>query len=72
MKNLKSYITSTLIYPQGSLICPVCGKEFKTNNDTRYIIKGGYTCSWKCFLTEAKKRNDEKNAKEKEKRGIRC
>lgn len=56
-------------YPQGSFICPVCGKEFKANNDTRYIIKGGYTCSWKCFLTESKKRSDKKNTKEKKKKG---
>ena len=39
------------------LTCPVCGKEFKVNNDTKYIIAGGYTCSWKCFLKEAKKRD---------------
>lgn len=48
------------IYPQGSLTCSVCNKEFKADDDTRYIIKGGYTCSWKCFLTESKRRSDEK------------
>lgn len=48
-------------YPQGLLICSVCGKEFKSNDDTRYIIAGGYTCSWKCFLTESKRREDKKN-----------
>lgn len=34
------------------LICPVCGKEFKVSDDTKYIVAGGYTCSWKCFLTK--------------------
>lgn len=45
--------------PQKLLICPVCGKEFKKNNDTKYIISGGYTCSWKCFSKEAKRRTNE-------------
>lgn len=53
------------ICPQGLLICPVCDKEFKANDDTRYIIKGAYTCSWKCFLTESKKRSEEKKSTEK-------
>ena len=48
------------IYPQGILTCSVCGKEFKANEDTRYIISGGYTCSWKCFLKEAKEREAKK------------
>ena len=30
--------------------CSVCGKTFKVNDDTKYIINGGYTCSWQCFL----------------------
>lgn len=38
------------------LVCPICGKEFEPNDDTKYIIAGGYTCSWKCFLNESKKR----------------
>jgi hypothetical protein len=45
--------------PQEILICPVCGKEFKKNEDTKYIISGGYTCSWKCFSKEAKRRTKE-------------
>ena len=32
------------------LTCPVCNKEFKVTDDTCYIVAGGYTCSWKCFL----------------------
>lgn len=53
--------------PQGLLTCSVCGKEFKANDDTRYIIKGGYTCSWKCFLTESKRQESEKSIAEKQK-----
>ena len=51
---------SKSIYPQGTLICPVCGKEFEANDDTRYIVAGGYTCSWKCFLKEDKRLRDKK------------
>jgi predicted nucleic acid-binding Zn-ribbon protein len=49
------------------LICTVCGKEFSPNNDTKYIINGGYTCDWKCFLNEAKKRDAVKAEKNKKK-----
>ena len=49
------------------LICPVCGKEFTPNDDTNYIIAGGYTCSWKCFLDEAKRRDAAKQEKSKKK-----
>lgn len=42
------------------LICPVCGKIFKATEKTKYIIKGGYTCSWKCFFVEATKRCEAK------------
>lgn len=48
------------------LICPVCGKEFKPTADTCYIISGGYTCSWKCFLNEVKRREREKTVKKKQ------
>ena len=44
------------------LTCPVCGKEFTPSSDTCYIISGGYTCSWKCFLDEVKRRGKEKMA----------
>ena len=47
-------------YPTGLINCSVCGKEFKTNDDTNYIISGGYTCSWKCFFNEYKKREAER------------
>lgn len=46
--------------PQDKLICTVCGKEFKITGDTKYIINGGYTCSWKCFSNEAKRRDAER------------
>ena len=56
-------------YPQGSLVCPVCGKEFEANDDTRYIIAGGFTCSWKCFLAESKKRREAKQEEQPKHRG---
>lgn len=42
--------------------CSVCGKQFKAHDDTKYIINGGYTCSWQCFV-------DCRNAKEKLRKG---
>ena len=56
------------LYPKGSYTCPICNKEFEATEDTRYIIGGGYTCSWKCFLTEHRKREAEKEAENKRKR----
>ena len=47
------------------LVCPVCNKEFKATDDTKYIVSGGYTCSWKCFLTRVKEAEDEKKNKTK-------
>ena len=32
------------------LICPVCEKEFTVSDDTKYLVKSEFTCSWKCFL----------------------
>lgn len=59
-----NYLISELINSEGLLTCPVCGKEFKPTNDTKYIAAGGYTCSWSCFLTVAKrKKEDKKNKK---------
>lgn len=55
-----TYSISELINSEGLLTCPVCEKEFEPNDDTKYIAAGGYTCSWKCFLTVAKKRAEEK------------
>ena len=60
---MKNYSISNLINSQGFLTCSVCNKEFKPNDDTKYIISGGYTCSWKCFLNEAKRRDAEKAEK---------
>lgn len=40
------------------LVCSVCGKHFKATEHTKYIIRGGYTCGWKCFWDCVK--NDKK------------
>lgn len=52
-----------------TLVCPICGIEFEVNDDTKYITAGGYTCSWKCFLNEVKRREvqkiEEETSKEK-------
>ena len=37
-----------------SCVCPVCNKDFKASDDTKYIARGGYTCSWQCFLDPIK------------------
>ena len=63
MKKTKDNKTLKSAHPQGVLTCPICGKEFEANDDTRYIVGGGYTCSKNCFLTESKKRSNERNAK---------
>lgn len=44
-------------------ICPVCGKKFKITQDSCSLIAGDYTCSWKCFLDEVKRRDAEKKGK---------
>ena len=59
------YSMSELINSRGFLICHVCGKEFKPNDDTKYITAGGYTCSWKCFLVNVKKIEEEKQKNKK-------
>lgn len=46
-----------------TLVCPVCGKSFKATEDTCYFISGGYTCSWKCFLDEVKRKEAAKTKK---------
>lgn len=42
--------------------CPVCGKPFKVTVDSCCLIRGGYTCSWKCFLDEVKRREEQKKS----------
>lgn len=59
-----NYLISELVNSKGFLVCPVCEKEFKPNDDTKYIAAGGYTCSWKCFLTVVKQREEEKKRKQ--------
>ena len=49
------------------LICTICGEAFKPNDDTKYIARGGYTCSWDCFSNYVKKREKEKKEEKKEK-----
>lgn len=29
--------------------CPVCHKFFDLTEDSKYLIKNKYVCSWKCF-----------------------
>ena len=57
---MPNYLIKELVNSKGLLTCPVCQKEFKPNDDTKYIAAGGYTCSWKCFLTVVKQREEEK------------
>ena len=59
-----NYSIPELLNEKGMLTCPVCGKEFKPNNDTKYIVRGGYTCSWQCFLTRLKERKEQEDTKE--------
>ena len=63
----KKESTSKPIHPEGILTCPICNKEFEANGDTRYIISGGYTCSWTCFLNEVKRREAKKQEELKRK-----
>lgn len=39
-----------------TLICPVCGKRFLLNDDSKYLIGKEYTCSWDCFLNKVKEK----------------
>lgn len=34
---------------KNTMVCPVCGKEFVANDDTKYLVHNQYTCSFKCF-----------------------
>ena len=54
-----------------TLICPVCGKEFIVDDDTKYIAGGGYTCSWKCFQKEVKRSEKEDRKKFEERKAKR-
>ena len=65
--NLKNYSISELVNSQGMLACSVCGQEFKPNKATKYIISGGYTCSWECFLKEAKRRDAQREERKADK-----
>lgn len=46
-----------------TLICPVCKKEFEVSDDTKYIVKGGYVCDWKCFKQRMKDTKEERQLK---------
>ena len=39
--------------------CPVCGKYFKSSDDTRYIRHNMYVCGWKCFRDPSKEVKEE-------------
>lgn len=58
----KTVLKSKNSEPKQMLICPVCNKEFEVNGDTKYFIRGGYTCSWKCFLNEVKQQDARRQA----------
>ena len=45
-----------------SYVCPVCGKTFVATDEHKYVICGGFPCSWKCFLSATK--NIEKTRKD--------
>lgn len=64
---MKNYLISEFLNPQGLLVCPVCGKEFKPNDDTQYIATGGFTCSWKCFMNDARRISAEKKERNEDK-----
>lgn len=59
-KNAKSKSMIEDLIIGNTYICPVCKKEFVANGEQKYIIGGGYTCTWKCFCEETKKRAKEK------------
>ena len=67
-KETKTNITNS----DESLICTICDKKFKPNDDTKYIARGGYTCSWKCFLDYVKRREKEKKEENKYKENKKC
>ena len=66
-KSKKNNFEPKILRAEGKLTCPICNKEFKASGDTKYIFSGAYTCSWKCFYNEVKKREEaKKEAKKKE------
>lgn len=67
---MKDYYNINYLKSKESLTCPVCGKEFKPSDDTKYIASGGYTCSWKCFSTVVKKISNEKSVENKKKQKV--
>ena len=58
------------------LVCPVCGKTFTENDDTKYLVRNEYTCSFACFkkhhvehmkpIWERRRKEKEEADKEKE------
>ena len=47
-------------------ICPHCKKEFVANENHKYILRDGYTCSWECFKAgiEARKKATEETVED--------
>lgn len=45
----------TVEYKVGDeLVCPICRKKFKASENTAFIAKGGFVCSWECFKKNLK------------------
>lgn len=42
------------------LTCPICGKQFVKTEDHKYIVREGYTCSWKCFIKRVREKSEHK------------
>lgn len=62
------YIGEKIFYYGDNYVCPVCNKTFKFTEEHKYIAKNSFTCSWECFLIEARSHPviNKKNKKEKE------
>ena len=53
-----------------TLTCPVCNKDFKVSEDTKYIAMGGFTCGWKCFMVSARSAASKRETEAKCKRFV--
>lgn len=43
-----------------NIYCSVCGKPFTLGPQHKYIINGGYSCSWECFLKASRPKEEVK------------
>lgn len=62
MKTVQNGVKNTIedVIIGEKLICPVCNKTFVVSEDTKYIVVGGYTCEWKCFLAKVREPKQDK------------